>query len=110
VNTVNSAFWLSSQQAITAMLDRSAILCSNFHIELKRNNRKENKTATIKIKTRGELIMPVESHVESLKVRHQQLEEQLNEMQGDLSVDDAELAEVKRRKLAIKDKIKSLQS
>ncbi|MBO6813238.1 MAG: DUF465 domain-containing protein [Rhizobiaceae bacterium] len=54
--------------------------------------------------------MPVESHVESLKVRHQQLEEQLNEMQGDLSVDDAELAEVKRRKLAIKDKIKSLQS
>lgn len=54
--------------------------------------------------------MPVESHVESLKTRHQELENQLNEMMGSLSVDNAELAEVKRRKLALKDKISSLQS
>ena len=54
--------------------------------------------------------MPVESHVESLKTRHKELESQLSDMLSSLSVDDAELAEIKRKKLALKDKIKSLQN
>lgn len=58
----------------------------------------------------GDLDMPIESHVESLKLQHKQLESQLNEMMADLSVDDSQLAEVKRRKLAIKDKLRSIEN
>ena len=54
--------------------------------------------------------MPIENHVESLKTRHQQLENQLSDMMANLSVDDSEVAEVKRAKLALKDKIKALQN
>ena len=54
--------------------------------------------------------MPIESHVESLKLQHKQLENQLAQMMADLSVDDSELAIIKRRKLALKDKIRTLSS
>ena len=58
----------------------------------------------------GDLNMPIESHVESLKLQHKQLESQLDQMMADLSVDDSELAAIKRRKLALKDKIQALSN
>ncbi len=54
--------------------------------------------------------MPVESHINSLKIRHQELDHQLEEMKVASSVDQTELRNLKQKKLAIKDKIEHLQS
>ncbi len=54
--------------------------------------------------------MPIESHIDSLKLRHQELDHQLEEMQVATSVDQAELRNLKQKKLAIKDKIERLKA
>lgn len=54
--------------------------------------------------------MPVESHIDSLKMRHQELDHQLEEMKVASSVDQAELRNLKQKKLAIKDKIERLKT
>ncbi len=54
--------------------------------------------------------MAIQSHINSLKHRHQQLEEQLQQEMSGTIVRDMEVAEIKRKKLAIKDKIEALQA
>lgn len=54
--------------------------------------------------------MPVESHIDSLKMRHQELDHQLEEMKVATSVDQTELRNIKQKKLAIKDKIERLKA
>ena len=54
--------------------------------------------------------MPIESHIDSLKLRHQELDHQLEEMQVATSVDQTELRNLKQKKLAIKDKIERLKA
>ena len=54
--------------------------------------------------------MPIESHIHSLKTRHQQLENLLEEKQAQPSTSDVEIADMKRQKLQIKDRIESLKS
>lgn len=54
--------------------------------------------------------MPVESHIDSLKMRHQELDHQLEEMKVASSVDQTELRNLKQKKLAIKDKIERLKT
>jgi len=53
--------------------------------------------------------MPVESHIDSLKLRHQELDYQLDKMKVATSVDQTELRNLKQKKLAIKDKIERLK-
>ena len=62
-----------------------------------------------RIKTK-EARMAIQSHINSLKHRHQQLEEQLQQEMSGTIVRDMEVAEIKRKKLAIKDKIEALQA
>lgn len=54
--------------------------------------------------------MPVESHIDSLKMRHQELDLQLEEMKVASSADQTELRNLKQKKLAIKDKIERLKA
>jgi hypothetical protein len=54
--------------------------------------------------------MPVESHIDSLIMRHQELDHQLEEMKVATSVDQTELRNIKQKKLAIKDKIERLKA
>lgn len=54
--------------------------------------------------------MPVESHIDSLKMRHQELDHQLEEMKVATSVDHMELRNLKQKKLALKDKIERLKA
>ena len=54
--------------------------------------------------------MPIESHIDSLKLRHQELDHQLEEMKVATSVDQTELRNIKQKKLAIKDKIERLKA
>jgi len=54
--------------------------------------------------------MPLESHINSLKSRHQELDSQLEQMKLATSVDEIELRSLKQQKLAIKDRIERLQS
>lgn len=54
--------------------------------------------------------MPIESHIDSLKIRHQELDHQLEEMKVATSIDQTELRNLKQKKLAIKDKIERLKS
>ncbi len=54
--------------------------------------------------------MPIESHIDSLKMRHQELDHQLEEMKVATSVDQTELRNLKQKKLAIKDKIERLKA
>lgn len=54
--------------------------------------------------------MPVESHIDSLKMRHQELDLQLEELKVASSIDPIELRNLKQKKLAIKDKIERLTS
>lgn len=52
--------------------------------------------------------MPLESHIHSLKKRHQELEVTLEEMLASPSVNDDDLNSIKRKKLQLKDRIEQL--
>jgi hypothetical protein len=53
--------------------------------------------------------MPVGSHIAQLEQRHRELEARLDEVMSHPSADDMEVAEIKRQKLMIKDKISELK-
>lgn len=53
--------------------------------------------------------MSVQSHLEALERRHEALENEITEAQARLSSDDLTIAELKRRKLLLKDEITRLQ-
>ncbi len=52
--------------------------------------------------------MPVESHIDSLKHRHRELEQKLNEMRTGSSTHENDLTKLKREKLMLKDRIQQL--
>lgn len=52
--------------------------------------------------------MALSSHIEQLKQKHGELETQLEEVMRHPSANDREIAELKRQKLLIKDKLKEL--
>lgn len=52
--------------------------------------------------------MPLDSHIEQLELRHQELETKLEQIMAHPSADDREISEIKRQKLQIRDKIRSL--
>jgi len=54
--------------------------------------------------------MSLESHLAELQKRHSDLEQKLDEAMASPSVEDGEIAALKRRKLALKDEIFRLQS
>lgn len=53
--------------------------------------------------------MAIESHLAELERRHQALEREINDALAHPSTDDLELAELKRRKLHVKDEIERLR-
>ena len=53
--------------------------------------------------------MSVQSHIDHLQERHQALETELEGLRTSPSASDAEMLELKRRKLALKDKIARLE-
>jgi hypothetical protein len=54
--------------------------------------------------------MPVASHLVELERKHHALEAELNSALAHPSVDDLKIAEIKRRKLTLKDEIARLRS
>lgn len=54
--------------------------------------------------------MSIESHLKNLESKRQLLKEKLEEKLSHPSVDDLEIAEIKRQKLHLKDQINKLQS
>lgn len=54
--------------------------------------------------------MSVVSHIDQLKQKHVELEEKIAEAMRHPSVTDDEIAELKRQKLALKDKISQLKN
>jgi hypothetical protein len=54
--------------------------------------------------------MTMESHLAELERRHQALEEEIEEALAHPGTDDLELAEMKKRKLQLKDEITRLKS
>lgn len=54
--------------------------------------------------------MSVESHINQLEIRHQSLKTRLNEISASSSIDQSEIAELKRQKLWLKDEISRLQT
>jgi hypothetical protein len=53
--------------------------------------------------------MPVQSHLVELERKHQALEMELIEALAHPSIDDLKIAEIKRRKLMLKDEIARLK-
>lgn len=53
--------------------------------------------------------MSLASHLEELQRKHGDIERQIDEAMAHLSVDDLEIANLKRRKLALKDEIEKLR-
>lgn len=53
--------------------------------------------------------MALDLHIRQLEQKHQQLDVRLEEMLAHPSVDDAEIAEIKRQKLLIKDRLYKLK-
>jgi len=53
--------------------------------------------------------MAIESHLAELERRHQALEQEINEALAHPSTDDLKIAELKRKKLHIKDEIARLR-
>jgi hypothetical protein len=53
--------------------------------------------------------MPMNTHLVELEKRHQALEDELAEVMAHPSADDLKIAELKRRKLQLKDEITRLQ-
>ena len=54
--------------------------------------------------------MAVDSHIHQLEQRHRELESRLEKVLSHPSADDLEVSEIKRRKLAIKDRIEQLKT
>ncbi|WP_132959331.1 DUF465 domain-containing protein [Rhizobium sp. BK251] len=54
--------------------------------------------------------MTIQAHLESLQKKHVALEEELHLARTSPSRDDSEIAEIKRRKLRIKDEMERLRS
>lgn len=54
--------------------------------------------------------MTIQAHLESLAKKHGALEERLHDALTSPSVDDREIAEIKRSKLRIKDEMERLRS
>ncbi len=54
--------------------------------------------------------MGIQSHLAELEKRHQALEAEINEARLHPSVDDLKIAELKRRKLLVKDQIARLMN
>jgi len=53
--------------------------------------------------------MAIQSHLAELERRHQALEQQISEVLAHPSADDLQIAELKRRKLHVKDEIARLR-
>jgi hypothetical protein len=53
--------------------------------------------------------MAIESHVAELEKRHEALKAEISKALNHLSIDDLEIAELKRRKLQVKDEIRRLK-
>jgi len=53
--------------------------------------------------------MRLDAHLGSLQRKHGDLEAQLSALAASPSADDAEIADIKRRKLALKDEIAKLE-
>ena len=53
--------------------------------------------------------MAIESHLAELEKRHQALEQEINEALAHPSADDLQIAELKRKKLHVKDEIARLK-
>ena len=54
--------------------------------------------------------MTVSSHVLTLRKKHQELSEKIEEAQKDLANNDLQVTEMKKRKLKIKEEISRLQA
>lgn len=54
--------------------------------------------------------MTMQAHLESLEKKHVALEEQLHAAMASPSTDDQQIAELKRRKLRIKDEMERLKT
>ena len=54
--------------------------------------------------------MAIEPHIEQLEERHRQLKSQLEELRAHPSASDIDIADIKRQKLHIKDRIAQLKS
>ncbi len=54
--------------------------------------------------------MPLESHIHSLEERHKELEGKLEELQLSPGVNDYDIADIKRQKLLLKDRIEQLKT
>ena len=52
--------------------------------------------------------MAIESHIAQLEKRHREIDARLDEVLAHPSADDVEIAELKRQKLEIKDRINAL--
>jgi hypothetical protein len=53
--------------------------------------------------------MSIQAHLAELERRHQALEQELNDAMAHPSIDDLTIAELKRRKLLVKDEIARLK-
>lgn len=53
--------------------------------------------------------MAIEAHLETLEKKHHFLQQQLDAMAASPSTDDLEIAEVKRKKLLLKDEIEKFK-
>lgn len=53
--------------------------------------------------------MAVQSHIESLKLRHQELETKLSQLMTASSASHDDITDIKRQKLQLKDRIEQLQ-
>lgn len=53
--------------------------------------------------------MSLEAHLATLQRKHGDLEAQLSALSASPSADDSEIADIKRRKLALKDEIAKLE-
>lgn len=54
--------------------------------------------------------MAIQSHIETLKVRHRELDTEIQQLSTSTSLDAAELNDLKRKKLQIKDRIEELSA
>ncbi len=52
--------------------------------------------------------MAVQSHIDSLKSRHQELDNEIRELMSGASLDTGAIGDLKRKKLQLKDRIREL--
>ncbi len=89
--------------------DIGRIRCQSVIVPSQARHAVDGQVADFEVNNEGEPVMSLASHLEELQRKHSEIEKEIDDAMAHPSVDDLEIATLKRRKLALKDEMARLK-